>query len=145
MVDLDEIKTSFDFFDDWEDKYRFILDMGKTIPSLPSSKRTDQNIVRGCQSQVWLVSNYNSTTNRLYLEIDSDAHIVRGLIAIIQSAYTNLSPSEIIEFDIEGLFDELKLFSHLSATRGNGLRAMVQRIRAEAEIHQAKAITQERR
>ena len=137
MVDLDEIKTSFEFFDDWEDKYRFILDMGKTVPSLPSGKRTDENIVRGCQSQVWLVSNYDSTTNCLLLEIDSDAHIVRGLIAIIQSAYKNLSPSEILEFDIEGLFEELKLFSHLSATRGNGLRAMVQRIRAEARNHQS--------
>ena len=135
MVDLDEIKTSFDFFDDWEDKYRFILDMGKSIPSLPASKRIDQNIVRGCQSQVWLVANYDATTDRLHLEIDSDAHIVRGLIAIIQSAYANLTPHEIIEFDIEQLFEELKLFSHLSATRGNGLRSMVQRIRAEARMH----------
>lgn len=139
MVDLDEIKTSFEFFDDWEDKYRFILDMGKTVPSLPSSKRTDRNIVRGCQSQVWLVSNYDSANNRLHLEIDSDAHIVRGLIAIVQSAYGNSTPNEILEFDIEGLFEELKLFSHLSATRGNGLRAMVQRIRAEAQTYQSRA------
>lgn len=136
MVDLDEIKTSFDFFDDWEDKYRFILDIGKSIPMIPADKRTEENIVRGCQSQVWLVASYDSSAERMRLQIDSDAHIVRGLIAIVQSAYSNLTPSEILEFDIEGLFAELRLYSHLSATRGNGLRAMVQRIRTEAQAYQ---------
>ncbi|MCY3885697.1 MAG: SufE family protein [Gammaproteobacteria bacterium] len=135
MVDLEEIKTSFEFFDDWEEKYRFILDIGKSLPPFPDSQKTEENIVRGCQSQVWLVSSYDPKTNRLQLEIDSDAHIVKGLIAIVQSAYANASPGEILEFDIEGLFDELRLFSHLSATRGNGLRAMVQRIRAEARMY----------
>lgn len=136
MIGLDEIKTSFEFFDDWEDKYRFILDIGKSITPLPDCQKTEESIVRGCQSQVWLISSYDSTTNRLHLEIDSDAHIVRGLIAIVQSAYANASPNEVLEFDIEGLFEELKLFSHLSATRGNGLRAMVQRIRTEAHNYQ---------
>lgn len=137
MVDLDEIKDTFDFFDDWEDKYRFIVDIGKSVPPLPSSKRTDKNIVRGCQSQVWLVSNYDITSERLQFEIYSDAQIVRGLIAIIQAAYENMTPRQILEYDIEGLFEDLQLFSHLVASRGNGLRAMVQRIRAEARTHQS--------
>lgn len=132
MVDLGEIKDSFQFFDDWEDKYRFVLDLGKSLPELPDHKKTEASIVHGCQSQVWLVAHYDQSANRLDFEIDSDAHIVRGLIAIIQSAYANLSPEAIVDYDIEGLFSELNLFSHLSAARGNGLRAMVQRIRTEA-------------
>lgn len=132
MVDLGEIKDTFQFFDDWEDKYRFVLDLGKSLPDLPDHKKTEANIVRGCQSQVWLVAHYDHSANRLEFEMDSDAHIVRGLIAIIQSAYADLSPDSIVDYDIEGLFSELNLFSHLSAARGNGLRAMVQRIRTEA-------------
>ena len=133
MIGLDEIKISFEFFDDWEDKYRFILDLGKSLPSVADDKRIEANLVRGCQSQVWLIPHFNPCSNHLEFEIDSDAHIVRGLIAIIQSAYANRSPDEILRFDVEGLFEELNLFSHLSMARGNGLRAMVQRIRSEAQ------------
>ncbi len=136
MVGLEEIKDSFAFFDDWEDKYRFVLDLGKSLPAFPDHKKTEDSIVRGCQSQVWLVAHFDRSANRLQFEIDSDAHIVRGLIAIIQSAYADRSPDAILEYDIEGLFAELNLFSHLSAARGNGLRAMVQRIRAEAQAYQ---------
>lgn len=129
---LAELRASFGFFDSWEDRYRFVIDLGKSLPTLPPTSRIDANLVRGCQSQVWLVPSYDAASNRLHLAIDSDAHIVRGLIAIVLAAYQGRSPEAILRFDIDGLFDELDLLAHLSPTRGNGLRAMVGRIRGAA-------------
>ncbi len=129
---LDEIRESFAFFDCWEDRYRFIIDLGKALPQLPEKNKIVKNIVRGCQSQVWLLTELDG--GRLRLRIDSDAHIVRGLIAIVLAAYQNRTPAEVYEFDMEALFEELDLLRHLSPTRGNGLRAMVARIRHEAEL-----------
>ena len=128
-MDSREIIESFDYFDDWEDKYRFIIDLGKSLPHLAESEKADEYLVRGCQSQVWLQADFDSASNKVSLQIDSDAHIVRGLIAIVLSVYDNRTPAEILEFDIEALFEELKLLKHLSPTRGNGLRAMIGRIR----------------
>jgi cysteine desulfuration protein SufE len=128
-VDSREIIESFDYFDDWEDKYRFIIDLGKSLPHLAESEKADEFLVRGCQSQVWLQAGFDSASNKVSLKIDSDAHIVRGLIAIVLSVYDNRTPAEILEFDIEALFEELALLKHLSPTRGNGLRAMISRIR----------------
>ena len=129
---LDDVRSSFEFFDSWEDKYRFLIDMGKALDDLPAEHRIEDNLVRGCQSQVWLVPAFDSGKNRLHLAIDSDAHIVRGLIAIVLAAYDDKPPAAILAFPIEGLFDELELVSHLSPTRGNGLRAMVEKIRRVA-------------
>ena len=137
-TDLDTIRESFGFFDSWEDKYRFVIDLGKDLPSLPAPDKIEDNLIRGCQSQVWLVADYDASSHQLDLQIDSDAHIVRGLIAIVLAAYDHRSPEEILDFDIESLFAELQLLSHLSQTRGNGLRAMVARVRAVAAQH-AKA------
>lgn len=134
---LGEIRESFAFFDSWEDKYRFVIDIGKVLPELPEQDKVPDNIVRGCQSQVWLVTQL--VDGRLLLRIDSDAHIVRGLIAIVLAAYQNRPPAEVCAFDIEALFDELDLLRHLSATRGNGLLSMVARIRHEAEHAAANA------
>lgn len=134
-IRLDEIRDSFAFFDSWEDRYRFVIDLGKELPSLDDVHKTEQNLVRGCQSQVWLVARYEPATGLMHLELDSDAHIVRGLIAIVLAAYDGRTPREIREFDIEGLFEELDLLKHLSPTRGNGLRAMVGRIREIAAEH----------
>ena len=134
---LGEIRESFAFFDSWEDKYRFVIDIGKALPELPEHDKVPDNIVRGCQSQVWLVTRL--VDGRLLLRIDSDAHIVRGLIAIVLAAYQNRPPAEVCAFDIEALFDELDLLRHLSATRGNGLLSMVARIRHEAEYAAANA------
>ena len=128
---LEEIRESFAFFDSWEDKYRFVIDIGKALPELRDEDKVPANIVRGCQSQVWLLSKLHD--GRLTLRIDSDAHIVRGLIAIVLAAYQDRPPAEVRAFDMEALFDELDLLRHLSPTRGNGLRAMVGRIRHEAE------------
>ena len=131
-MQLAELKDTFSFFDSWEDKYRFVIDLGRDLPALDECDKLDANLIRGCQSQVWMVATYDKNTNTLSLRIDSDAHIVRGLIAIVLTAYSKLSPAEILEFDIEGLFEELQLLQHLSPTRGNGLLAMVARIRHAA-------------
>ena len=125
-MDVQALKDTFEFFEDWEDKYRFVIDLGKDLPSLSESERIDENIIRGCQSQVWLV--HEIKENTLHFAMDSDAHIVRGLISIVLIALNNRSANDILATDIEALFEELQLLSHLSATRGNGLRAMIQRI-----------------
>lgn len=130
---LDDIRATFGFFDAWQDKYAFLIDIGKALAPLPEADRTEANLVRGCQSQVWLVPHFDGDT--LHLAIDSDAHIVRGLIAIVLAAYGDLPPRQILDFDIEGLFNDLDLVGHLSPTRGNGLRAMVAKIRSIAQEH----------
>ena len=135
MVDLDNIKTTFAVFDDWEDKYRFLIDLGKSVPVLSSEFRIAENLVRGCQSQVWLLGEYDGEQHRLRLQIDSDAHIVRGLIAIVLATFDERSPNEIVDYDIEHLFKELDLLNHLSVTRGNGLRALVKRINDTASSY----------
>ena len=135
MVDLDNIKTTFAFFDDWEDKYRFLIDLGKSVPVLSSEFRIAENLVRGCQSQVWLLGEYDAEQHRLRLQIDSDAHIVRGLIAIVLATFDERSPNEIVDYDIEHLFKDLDLLNHLSVTRGNGLRALVKRINDTASSY----------
>ena len=130
---LEDVRSSFAFFEDWEDRYRFLIDLGRAMPPLPERERTDANLVRGCQSRVWLVTRYEADADRLALAIDSDAHIVRGLAAVVLAAFNGKSPRAIAEFDMEGLFEELALLRHLTPTRGNGLRAMVAKIRAVAE------------
>ncbi|NKB98006.1 MAG: SufE family protein [Pseudomonadales bacterium] len=131
MENLEEIVDTFEFLDDWEDKYRFVIDAGKSVPTMPEESRTESNLVRGCQSQVWMTTTLNAD-DTLHLNLDSDAHIVRGLISIVLAAYNDKSPNAILEFDIEALFSRLALLEHLSQTRGNGLRAMIQRIREVA-------------
>ena len=132
-MNIEDIKSSFNYFDDWEDKYRFIIDLGKQLPDLPPIDKTEERLVRGCQSQVWLICELDRNNGRIQLRIDSDAHIVRGLIAIVLAVYDRHSPQFIADFDIEGLFEALDLMHHLSATRGNGLRAMVAKIRSLAQ------------
>lgn len=99
---------------------------------MPVEEQTDQNIVRGCQSQVWLTHAVDAD-GHVQLSLDSDAHIVRGLIAIVLAAANDQPPQDILDTDFEGLFDELQLLQHLTPTRGNGLRAMIERIRTIAE------------
>ena len=131
-VSPEEIKDTFSLFTDWEDKYRYIIDLGKELPELDEKDKIEKNLIRGCQSQVWLTHNINPEGS-IHLDIDSDAHIVRGLIAILLAALNDKLPRQIIEFDVELLFSELELLEHLSPTRGNGLRAMVQRVQSVAE------------
>lgn len=122
-----DVVETLGFFDNWEDRYRYIIDLGKQLPAMPESHKREELLVRGCQSQVWL--DWRECEGRMVFEVDSDAHIVRGLIAIVLSAYNDRTPGEILAFDIDAYFTQLDLLSHLSPTRGNGLRAMVQRIR----------------
>jgi cysteine desulfuration protein SufE len=130
---LDEIRDSFSFFDDWEDRYRYIIDLGRQLPALPEALKVEANIVHGCQSKVWIASTL--ADGKLHFLLDSDALIVRGLIAIVLAAYDGRTPEQIRDYDIDGLFAELDLLRHLSPTRGNGLTALVRRIRTIAAEH----------
>ena len=129
-INIDDIKDTLGFVDSWEDRYKYIIDLGKDLPDLPDAKRTEDRLVRGCQSKVW-IDDYIEQ-GKVQLTVDSDAFIVKGLLCIILAAYNNRAPVEILDFDIEAYFLELDLMSHLSASRGNGLRAMVARIQSIA-------------
>lgn len=129
-ISSDDIIETLSFFDSWEDRYKYIIDLGRELPPLDDSERTEANIVRGCQSQVWLTS--RAQDGRLYFDADSDAFIVKGLLAVVLAAYNSKTPEAILAFDIEDYFTRLNLLKHLSVTRGNGLRAMVKRIKDTA-------------
>lgn len=129
----EDIVEALSFFDSWEDRYKYIIDLGKALPALPAESRTEENLVRGCQSQVWLTQREEG--GKLYFEADSDAFIVRGLLGVVLAAYNARTPQQIQAFDISGYFESLNLLRHLSATRGNGLQAMVQRIKSLAATH----------
>lgn len=133
---LEDVLDSFEFLDDWEERYAFIIDLGKQLPAFPEDARIEENYVHGCQSQVWLISHYDETSGKLYLLIDSDALIVRGLAALILVALNGRPPRDLLATDIDELFERLDLFNHISPTRGNGLRSMVGKIRdiAAAEV-----------
>lgn len=122
----EDIIDTLGFFDSWEERYKYIIDLGKELNGLDEASKTEDNIVRGCQSQVWLVCKREE--GKLWFDADSDAFIVKGLLGVVLSAYNGKTAQEIIDFDIEAFFEELKLLKHLSPTRGNGLRAMVKRI-----------------
>lgn len=132
-ITADEVLETLGFLDDWEDRYGYIIDLGKQLPSFPESMQTDDRLVRGCQSQVWLETDYNTDEKRLRMAVDSDALIVRGLAAIVLAALNNRAPEEVVHYDMENYFEQMDLLRHISPIRGNGLRAMVQRIRNTAE------------
>lgn len=129
-VTADDIIDTLSFFDSWEDRYKYIIDLGKELSPLADELHTDEYIVRGCQSKVWLV--HELRDNHLYFQADSDAFIVKGLLGVVLAAYNGKTPSEIGAVDIEAYFARLDLMQHLSSTRGNGLKAMVKRIQDTA-------------
>ncbi|MCY4094756.1 MAG: SufE family protein [Gammaproteobacteria bacterium] len=133
MLTLAEVKETFEFLDDWEDRYRYIIDLGKGLPNIADELRAEENLVKGCQSLVWIVISYEEKEDQVTIQLDSDAFIVRGLIAILMTVFQRQSPSQIVDENVEELFAELDLLSHLSPTRGNGLRSMVSRIKREAQ------------
>lgn len=128
---LDEIESEFDLLGDWEERYRHVIDLGRGLEPLRAHERTDANKVRGCASQVWLVTE-PLADGRLTFRGDSDAHIVRGLIAILLRLYSGRSSDEILAFDARGAFQRLGLTGALSAQRSNGLFSMTERIRRDA-------------
>ena len=121
-----EILDDFEFFDDWQERYQYIIDLGKSLPEMPEFLKEPSNLIRGCQSNVWLSMDIKE--GRLQLQLDSDAIIVKGLLILVLAAFNNKTASEIINFDVDGYFSKLDLFRHLSPTRGNGVRAVVSKI-----------------
>jgi len=128
---LDEIADEFDLIGDWEERYRHVIDLGRQLAPLSADEHSEGNKVRGCTSQVWLVREA-AADGRLIFRGDSDAHIVRGLIALLLRLYSNRTSAEILAFDAKAAFERLGLSSALSTQRSNGLKSMVERIRREA-------------
>lgn len=125
-ISSDDIVDTLGFFDSWEDRYKYIIDLGRDLPPMPEALHTEDRLVRGCQSQVWIDTGL--VEGRLQLAADSDAFIVKGLLGLVLAAYNNKAPADIVSFDIDAYFEQLDLLRHLSPTRGNGLRAVVKRI-----------------
>lgn len=126
-----EIVEDMAFFDDWEQRYQYIIDLGKSIPPIDESLKTDKNRVRGCQSSVWLVS--TERDGKLQFQADSDAVIVNGLLALVMAVFNDKTKDHILDFDINGYFKELDLERHITPTRGNGLHAIVAKIQTLAK------------
>jgi cysteine desulfuration protein SufE len=133
---FDEILADFELLDDWEDRYRYVIELGRRLEPLPEADRSPANKVQGCVSQVWLSTRVDRSGNipRLSFIGDSDAHIVRGLIAILFSLYSDKTADEIARIDAGERLGLLHLNEHLTPQRSNGLTAMVKRIRTDAEL-----------
>jgi len=128
---LAELAETFEFLGDWEERYRHVIDLGRDLAPLTDAEHAEANKVRGCASQVWLVTEPGADGTLLFRG-DSDAHIVRGLIAILMSLYSGRTPAEILAFDAPAAFARLGLTGALSQQRSNGLASMVARIRRDA-------------
>jgi cysteine desulfuration protein SufE len=136
MSTIDEIVENFELLDQWDDRYRYVIELGRTLAPLAEEAHVEANKVRGCASQVWLITHKNphgAAGPSLTFEGDSDAHIVRGLIAILFALYSGNRAKDILDVDPEAVFTRLGLRENLTPQRSNGLRAMVERIRAEAK------------
>ncbi len=133
---LENIKSDFGILDDWEDRYRYVIELGRELPELPQELRTDANKVRGCASQVWLVTERipagGGGRDKLAMSGASDALIVQGLIAVLFAVYEGKAADEIVAIDAQSIFAGLGLKDHLTQQRSNGLASMVERIRADA-------------
>jgi cysteine desulfuration protein SufE len=132
---IDEIIENFDLLEEWDDRYRYLIELGRTLPPLPEAARSDANKVQGCASQVWLgtfVAPDGAAGPTLSFVGDSDAHIVRGLIAILFALYSGKPAREILDTDAVALFEKLALREHLTPQRSNGFRSMVERIKSDA-------------
>lgn len=131
-IALQTIRDDLAFLDDWDDRYRYLIDLGKAMEPLPAEAYNESNKVQGCASQVWLVMQKDSSTGSLSIRGDSDALIVKGLVALVIALFDGRNPAEIRAIDARAFFDEIGLSSHLTAQRSNGLASMVARIKAEA-------------
>ena len=131
LASSEDILDDLNFFDDWEERYKYIIDLGKELPAMEEALHTPERLVKGCQSNVWMEAQSNGDT--LCFIVDSDAIIVQGLLALVMAAYNNKTAADILAFDIDQYFQQLDLERHLSPTRGNGLRAIVAKIQAIAK------------
>ena len=135
LSSIDAIRGDFAFLEDWEDRYRYVLELGRSLEPLSEAEHSAANKVRGCVSQVWLVlavARDPAGELRLHYRGDSDSHLVRGLVAITIALYSDHSPREILAVDALAIFRELGLEQHLTPQRSNGVKAMIGRIRADA-------------
>jgi cysteine desulfuration protein SufE len=142
MTTVDEIIENFALLDEWDDRYRYLIELGRALAPLPETARSEQNKVQGCASQVWLSTNVRPNGSAgpvLDFVGDSDAHIVRGLIAILFALYSGKAAREILATDAIALFERLGLRDHLTPQRSNGFRSMVERIRTDARATLAPA------
>jgi cysteine desulfuration protein SufE len=134
-MSIDEIIENFDLLEEWDDRYRYLIELGRALPPLPETARTDANKVQGCASQVWLATSIKpngASGPVLDFEGDSDAHIVRGLIAVLFALFSGKGAKDILSTDAVALFQKLGLREHLTPQRSNGFRSMVERIRRDA-------------
>jgi len=131
-ISIVDVLESFEFLDDWEDRYSYIIDLGKSLPDFPESEKTEENYVHGCQSQVWLIHNIDETDGKIYLLIESDAIIVKGLAAVVLATLNAKTPAEILTLDVDSIFEKMDLMRHISPTRGNGLRSMLELVKTVA-------------
>ena len=133
-VSIEDVIETFAMLDAWEDRYRYLIDLGRELDGLNDNERNDANRVRGCASQVWVVTDHMTTDTDPVLRFrgDSDAHIVKGLVALVLALYSGKTASAILKTDIAPLFKQLGLSEHLTPQRANGVRAMVERIRRDA-------------
>ena len=136
LPSIDEIISNFELLDEWEERYRYLIELGRLMEPLPDEAHSDANKVQGCASQVWLQTQVDSSNGKpvLHLLGDSDAHIVRGLVALLLSLYNGKTASEALSTDALALFKELGLSEHLTPQRSNGVRSMVERIRRDAQM-----------
>ena len=134
MTDIDEIRDNFALLEEWDDRYRYVIELGRTLEPMPEVEHSAANKVQGCVSQVWLSKTLERSGKEPVLKYlgDSDAHIVRGLIAILLTLYSGHTPQQILATDAIALFDEFGFREHLTPQRSNGLRSMVERIRSDA-------------
>jgi len=134
VPDIDEILSNFEFLDDWEERYRYLIELGRLMEPLPEDAHTEANRVKGCASQVWLETrvDHGGEDPRLTWRGDSDAHIVRGLVALMIALYSGRTAREVLSTDAISLFRDLGLSEHLTPQRSNGVRSMVDRIRRDA-------------
>ncbi len=133
ITPLAEIIDNCSYLDDWQDRMSYVIELGRKLPEMPQEKRTAETKVQGCASQVWLVTHADSAGDPiLTFEGESDAHIVRGLVAIVLSIFSGKPASDILKIDALDLFDRMGLIEYLTAQRANGLRSMVKRIKDEA-------------
>ena len=133
-MSFEELKANFELFDDWEDRYRYLIDLGRKLPAFPDALKTETNKVRGCMSQVWMVPGHAAEdASRFAFAADSDAHIVKGLIAVLGTLFSGKTPAEIARTDTDAAFRAIGLDQHLSPSRRNGLVSMVEKIRIYAQ------------
>ena len=128
---IEQLKTTFEMLPDWEERYRFIIDLGRKLEPLEDDERNEATRVRGCMSQVWLIAD-EEDDDKLHFRGDSDAHIVRGLIGVLLMIYSDKTPREIAEIDINQIFTDLNLEQHITMNRRNGLYSMVETIQRHA-------------